>query len=526
MVMDLSEGAVIANRFRLVRLLGKGGMGEVWAAQHTSLDIPCAVKFIHAESAEKVDVRTRFEREAKAAAQLRSPNVVQILDYGVFDNTPYIAMEYLEGEPLNVRLKRRRVLDAHETYRIVAGVGKALGKAHVAGIVHRDLKPENVFLVPDDDTEVAKVLDFGVAKHTATLDSNTKTGALLGTPYYMSPEQAQGVKAVDHRADLWSLAVLTYRCLTGELPFKSQALGDLLIKIVTGPVSVPSHVAPQLPEGFDGWWLRAAERDPDRRFQSAKEMVGALGLALNVTSPSQFGNTPMPGALYAPQPMSAPAQTMIADPVTGVPLGTPFVQSGASQSGSYPSHGLSMPHARSHMPSVHGAPSGAHAFPGHQLGDSSGGSVAGFAAGPHASHSSHKVALAGVLSLVALGIGAGAFLFFRDAPSEAQTPAAATVSDPNGVAPPAESDEVASDVPKPADSSETPAASAAVTDLDDPNPDDVAPVAKPPQPGMPIIPSKTSPPESTPSAQPSAAGPPTDLGVPTPTPAKTYDPGF
>ena len=156
MVMDLSEGAVIANRFRLVRLLGKGGMGEVWAAQHTSLDIPCAVKFIHAESAEKVDVRTRFEREAKAAAQLRSPNVVQILDYGVFDNTPYIAMEYLEGEPLNVRLKRRRVLDAHETYRIVAGVGKALGKAHVAGIVHRDLKPENVFLVPDDDTASGK----------------------------------------------------------------------------------------------------------------------------------------------------------------------------------------------------------------------------------------------------------------------------------------------------------------------------------------------------------------------------------
>jgi serine/threonine protein kinase len=245
--VELREGAVIADRFRLIRMLGEGGMGEVWAAQHASLDIPCAVKFIHAESADNPDVRARFEREAKAAAQLRSSNVVQILDYGVFESTPYIAMEYLEGEPLNARLSRRHRLDAIETVRIIAGVGKALTKAHAAGIVHRDLKPENIFLVPDDDSEVAKVLDFGVAKSTTALDSNTRTGALLGTPFYMSPEQAQGIKAIDHRADLWSLAVVAYRCFTGELPFKSEALGDLLIKIVTQPTPIPSQAVAGIP---------------------------------------------------------------------------------------------------------------------------------------------------------------------------------------------------------------------------------------------------------------------------------------
>ena len=288
--MELKEGAIIANRFRLERLLGKGGMGDVWAAQHTALDIPCAVKFIHSESADKPEVRERFEREAKAAAALRSPNVVQILDYGIADgNVPYLAMEYLEGEPLNVRLRRRGRLDAVETCRIIAGIGRALTRAHAAGIVHRDLKPENVFLVPDEDGEVAKVLDFGVAKVTNQLDSNTRTGALLGTPYYMSPEQAQGVKAVDTRADLWSLAVVAFRCVTGQLPFKSDALGDLLIRIVTQAPPVPSHVCPGLPDAFDRWWARAAQREPDHRYQTAKELTDALARSQKDPMLTQFG---------------------------------------------------------------------------------------------------------------------------------------------------------------------------------------------------------------------------------------------
>ncbi len=325
--MQLQPGAVIAERFRLIRQLGRGGMGEVWAAQHISLDIPCAVKFIHAESASRPETRARFEREAKAAAQLRSPNVVQILDYGVSGEMPYIAMEYLEGEALSARLERRGRLAPAETYRIVAGIAKALQKAHQAGIVHRDLKPENVFLVPDLDGEVAKVLDFGVAKQHDTLNSNTQTGALLGTPYYMSPEQAQGVKELDHRADLWSLGVLAFRCITGELPFKSQALGDLLIKIVTHPIPVPSQLNPQSPPGFDVWYARAAERDLSRRFSSAWEMAEQLGVALGLKA----------GTLTPAAPAQSPGldRTVIAGDDSYPAM--PFAQSGASQADVQPS---------------------------------------------------------------------------------------------------------------------------------------------------------------------------------------------
>ena len=287
--MDLEAGVVVAERFRLVRPLGQGGMGAVWLAHHTGLDTPCAVKFIHEEAARSPELRARFEREAKAAASLRSPHVVQILDHGVWQQVPYIAMELLEGEDLAKRLRRRRPLEPREVLAIAAQVGRALTKAHAAGLVHRDLKPANIFLVQDDDREIAKVLDFGVAKSTAvgtpmTTEGDTKTGAVLGTPFYMSPEQARGNKDVDHRADLWALSVVVYQCLTGKLPFRSEALGDLLVKIIVEPLPVPSAVA-SVPPGFDAWWRRAAERDITQRFQTAKELTEALGLALDCTVP-------------------------------------------------------------------------------------------------------------------------------------------------------------------------------------------------------------------------------------------------
>jgi serine/threonine-protein kinase len=309
----LAEGTVVAERFRLVRELGQGGMGSVWQAHHMGLDIPCAVKFIHAEVAQLPEIRQRFEREAKAAAQLRSPNVVQILDYGVSDSIPYIAMEFLEGEDLAARLKRCDRLPAHETASIVSQVARALVKAHAAGLVHRDLKPENVYLVHDDDREIAKVLDFGIAKSNTSLlggsDHSTKTGSLLGTPHYMSPEQAQGTKAVDFRSDLWSLAVLAYRCVTGKLPFDSEALGDLLVQIIVNPVPVPSQVAPGVPRTFDAWWVRAAARDPAQRFQSAKELADALSVALGI---SQAMGMPAPPQAYPSAP--PPAATVVGMP--------------------------------------------------------------------------------------------------------------------------------------------------------------------------------------------------------------------
>jgi serine/threonine-protein kinase len=222
----------------------------------------------------------RFQREAKAAAALRSPHVVGIIDHALWDGVPFIAMELLDGENLGDRLARVGRLGVPETVRVLGEVCRALTKAHALGIVHRDLKPDNIFIVKDDDREITKVLDFGIAK-TSQLEtgSNTRTGAMLGTPYYMSPEQAQGVRAVDFRADLWSMAVIAYQCLTGQLPFESQALGDLLMKIMVAPLPVPSEIA-TVPPGFDAWWVKAASREAMQRFGSAKEFIDTLTSAL------------------------------------------------------------------------------------------------------------------------------------------------------------------------------------------------------------------------------------------------------
>ena len=283
--MQFSEGLKVADRFRLVRELGRGGMGAVWLAEHTGLDVLCAIKLIDPRGKESAELRARFEREAKAAAQLKSRHVVQILDHGVWNDIPYIAMEYLQGEDLASRITRMVRLPLSETLRIVSQVCRALTRAHGAGIVHRDLKPENIYLSREDDTEIAKVLDFGIAKKASMQlnDSGTKTGSLVGTPFYMSPEQARGTRAIDHRSDLFSLAVITFECLTGELPFAGEGLGEVLGKIMYEQLPVPSNFVPVLANGFDAWWQKAAAREPEQRFQSAKEFSEALALALGVT---------------------------------------------------------------------------------------------------------------------------------------------------------------------------------------------------------------------------------------------------
>jgi eukaryotic-like serine/threonine-protein kinase len=282
--VQLSEGLIVADRFRLVRELGRGGMGSVWLAEHTGLDILCAVKLIDPRGKESQELRARFEREAKAAAQLKSRHVVQILDHGVWQDVPYIAMEYLQGEDLAERLTRLGRLTPSETLQVIGQVGRALTRAHSAGIVHRDLKPENVFLAREDEGEIAKVLDFGIAKRSSMKleDSGTKTGSLVGTPFYMSPEQARGTRQIDHRSDLWSLGVIVFECLTGELPFCGDGLGEVLGKIMYEALPLPSTFAP-VPPGVDAWWKRAAAREPEERFQSARELCEGLALALGIT---------------------------------------------------------------------------------------------------------------------------------------------------------------------------------------------------------------------------------------------------
>jgi serine/threonine protein kinase len=305
-------GTVFMSRYRLDSLLGQGGMGSVWKAEHLQLRSPVAIKMLDPAIANNEQMLARFLREAQACAALRSPHVVQIFDYGVDEatGTAFIAMEMLNGEALSDRVTRLGRLPPEEAFRFLSEVLRAMGKAHDAGIVHRDLKPDNVFICRDDP-EFAKVLDFGVAKVTnkelGASGGKTQTGMMIGTPYYMSPEQTQA-KEVDHRADLWAIAVIAFEIMTGRRPFIGESFGELVIAICTNPVPLPSRVAP-VPAGFDEWFVRGTQRDRNRRFQSAKEMAEELGRLASggFGRPSIVSGAPAFGNSRPPQVASLPA---------------------------------------------------------------------------------------------------------------------------------------------------------------------------------------------------------------------------
>jgi serine/threonine-protein kinase len=285
----IQAGKILNGRYKLLRPLGQGSQAFVWVAEHLALGSQVAVKLIDPELAKQDDARERFAREATAAAKLRSAHVVQMLDHGIENDQPFIVMELLEGEDLFDRLERRRTLTLAETSKIVTQVARALMRAHAEGIIHRDLKPENVFLVRNEDEELAKVLDFGVAKVTTPAKAamtRTGVGTLIGTPHYMSPEQVKGVSEIDHRSDLWSLGVIAYQCVTGHLPFDSEGVGDLLIRITQNEPALPRTLNKDLPPAFDDWFKKACAKDPVIRFQTAREMAEALARAVGLQQTS------------------------------------------------------------------------------------------------------------------------------------------------------------------------------------------------------------------------------------------------
>jgi serine/threonine protein kinase len=280
----LAAGMEVTPSVRLVSKLGAGGMGAVWLADHTALNTRVVVKFMLVGLDSSVSARARFKREAEAASQVKSPHVVQTFDYGVTaEGLPFIVMEHLEGRDLAVEIAACGALDPATVITIVTQVAKALTKAHAAGLLHRDIKPDNIFLCqsePADDLFV-KLLDFGIAKtHTvegeAELDAQTKTGQVIGTPFYMSPEQVTAQKVIDLRSDLWSLAVVAFEALTGKRPYDGPSFGALAVKIATTDAPKPSEANPALPASVDVWFAQACAREPSARFGSARELAERL----------------------------------------------------------------------------------------------------------------------------------------------------------------------------------------------------------------------------------------------------------
>ncbi len=274
-------GDRVSENIELLSLLGVGGMGDVWLANHIGLDTKVAVKFMSAALARDAALIERFAREAKLSSRIRSPHVVQIFDFATTsEGIPYIVMEAIEGETLDARIRREGKLALEETSRIVIQLCRALSKAHEIGIIHRDMKPENVLLGVEESELFVRILDFGIAKHSDGPKGVTEAGTTMGTPSYMSPEQLFHPTEVDHRSDLWSLGVMTYLCLTGGLPFGGDSFGAVCVSINEGTYARVSKLNSELPKALDAWFSKALARPPEERFQDAKEMSDAYLLVL------------------------------------------------------------------------------------------------------------------------------------------------------------------------------------------------------------------------------------------------------
>jgi len=276
----------VGGRYVLERKIGAGSMGSVWLALDEQLQRRVALKLMPPQHLASSEARRQFEQEAKAVAQIQSPHVVQIHDYGVDGGAPYIVMELLAGEDLAARLRRHGRLAPAAATQLLNQIARGLSAAHGAGIVHRDLKPANLFLARQDAGEVMKVVDFGLARLHVRGATREGDGALVGTLRYMSPEQMHG-DSVDHRSDLWSLAVVLYQAVTGRFPFPDEAIPDLMDWAPGKPPMRPEGVPGELGEKLNAFFERALDFDPARRFQSALELASAFAAAVEDTRPAR-----------------------------------------------------------------------------------------------------------------------------------------------------------------------------------------------------------------------------------------------
>jgi tRNA A-37 threonylcarbamoyl transferase component Bud32 len=277
---DPLVGSVLAERYEIVRRIGEGGMGAVYEARHTVIGKRVAVKVLLEKFLEKPELVARLLQEARLASSIGHENIVDVTDFGTTsDGRAFVVMEFLEGESLAQLVIRDAPLPVERSLRIGRQIASALGAAHDKGIVHRDVKPENVYLVRRGEADYVKVVDFGVSKVVQTREEGpewqrlTRTGMVLGTPLYMSPEQARGGEDIDARADIWAVGVLLYECLTGEVPFRAHNYLGVISQVLTEEAVPLSRLRPELgiPTGVESVVMRALEKDRARRYQRMAE---------------------------------------------------------------------------------------------------------------------------------------------------------------------------------------------------------------------------------------------------------------
>jgi len=319
--MGLEIGQVIDGKYRIVRLLGEGGMGAVYEGENVRIHRRVAIKVLHGNVAGNADSVQRFEREAQAAGRIGSDHIVEVLDLGDLPGGDrYMVMEYLDGDSLSRRIETRGRLDPREAGPLLLQLLEGLASAHGAGIIHRDLKPDNVFLLRSrkGQGDFVKILDFGISKFNAlnadSAMSKTRTGAVMGTPYYMSPEQAKGSKEMDHRSDLYSSAVILYESITGKVPFDAETFNELIFKIALDSPVPPERHAPGLDPAFSAIVLKGMAREPKDRFQSAQEFAAAIEGWL--ASVQALG----PAGLPAPRPPAPSAPMLDATKTAPTPM--------------------------------------------------------------------------------------------------------------------------------------------------------------------------------------------------------------
>ena len=279
--MTPAEGDILAGKYRVAKILGKGGMGVVVAAVHIQLAQRVAIKYLF--QPDNKEIVARFLREARAAVRLRSEHVARVIDVGELENgAPYMVMEYLEGDDLHGHLKKNGQLPIQEAVQYLLQTCEAIAEAHANGIVHRDLKPANLFLTTTPDgARSVKVLDFGISKTTDNEGEGdgmalTKTSMVLGSPLYMSPEQIKSSKDVDARSDIWSLGIILFQLLCGKVPFSTNTFSELILKVNLDPPSPTSSFRSDIPPGLEATILRCLEKKRENRFQNVAELAWAL----------------------------------------------------------------------------------------------------------------------------------------------------------------------------------------------------------------------------------------------------------